>query len=273
MTLTHARDLAFVLALWFWSGVALAAFDHRHAAWDALVKKHVFPIDNGVATQVHYAAFKRDRAALKTYLDALSAVPQSEFNSWSKPEQLAFLINAYNAFTVELILTRYPDLESIQDFGKFFNNPWKKKFFNLFGKPATLDEVEHGLIRAEGVYDDPRIHMAVNCASIGCPALRNEAFVAQRLDEQLEDGVRRFLSDRSRNRLNRGVLEVSKIFDWYGKDFTKGFRGARTVETFLAAYAPQLSDKTDEQQRIREAKARLKFLDYDWALNDRTPAQ
>lgn len=273
MTLTQVRRSALALTLWFLTSTALAAFDHRHAAWDVLLKKHVYPIDNGVATQVHYAAFKRDRAALKAYLDTVSAVPQTEFNGWSKPEQLAFLINAYNAFTVELILTRYPELESIQDFGKFFNNPWKKKFFNLFGKPATLDEVEHGLIRAEGVYDDPRIHMAVNCASIGCPALRNEAFVAPRLDEQLEDGVKRFLADRSRNRLNRGVLEVSKIFDWYGKDFAKGFRGARSVETFLSAYAVQLSDKPDEQQRIRDAKAKLKFLDYDWMLNDRKPAQ
>lgn len=271
MTLNLSRSL--LMALVLWSGQLLAAFDHRHAAWDALVRKHVTPINNGVATQVHYAAFKRDRAALKTYLDSLSAVTQGEFNGWSKPEQLAFLINTYNAYTVELILTRYPELESIQDFGRFFNNPWKKKFFNLFGKPATLDEVEHGIIRAEGVYDDPRIHMAVNCASVGCPALRNEAFVAPRLDEQLEDGVKRFLSDRSRNRYSRGNLEVSKIFDWYGKDFTKGFRGAKSVEGYLSLYASLLADKADEQQRVKDGKATLKFLDYDWALNDRKSAQ
>lgn len=260
-----------LLMLWTGCGSALAAFDHRHAAWDALLRAHVLPVEHGVATQVHYAAFKRDRTALKGYLDSISAVGRAEFDGWSKPEQLAFLINAYNAFTVELILTRYPDLESIQDFGRFFNNPWKKKYFTLFGKPATLDEIEHGLIRAEGVYDDPRIHMAVNCASIGCPALRNEAFVAGRLDEQLEDGVKRFLSDHSRNRVRRGGLEVSKIFDWYGNDFTRGFRGARSLEAFLAAYAAQLSDSPEEQQAIREGKYRVKFLDYDWALNDRKP--
>jgi len=215
------------------------------------------------------AAFKRDRAALKTYLDAVSAASSTEFKTWSKSDQLAFLINAYNAFTVELILTRYPDIESIQDFGKFINNPWKKKFFNLFGRPATLDEVEHSMIRAEGVYDDPRIHMAVNCASIGCPALRNEAFVGTRLEEQLEDGAKRFLADRTRNRFSGNRLEVSKIFDWYGKDFEKGFRGAKSLNAFLALYAPQLSDRTEEQQRIREGNPKIKFLDYDWALNDR----
>lgn len=270
---TLARITALLLTLLLSCGVASAAFDQRHTAWDALVRKHVVPIDNGLATQVHYAAFKRERVQLKGYLDALSAVTQAEFNGWSKPDQLAFLINAYNAFTVELILTRYPELESIQDFGKFFNNPWKKKFFTLFGKPATLDEIEHGLIRAEGVYDDPRIHMAVNCASVGCPALRNEAYVGARLDEQLEDAVKRFLSDHSRNRVSRGTLEVSKIFDWYGKDFARGFRGARSLEVFFAAYAAQLTDKPEDLQRVREGKARIKFLDYDWALNDRRPAQ
>ncbi|MFN0313591.1 MAG: DUF547 domain-containing protein [Burkholderiales bacterium] len=263
----------FFIALLFWAGNAFAAFDHAHPQWDALLKQHVVLIQNGNATEVKYEAFKRERATLKSYLAALSAVSQEEFNGWSKPQQLAFLINAYNAFTVELILTRYPDIESIQDFGKFINNPWKKKFFSLFGKQRNLDEIEHGMIRAEGVYDDPRIHTAVNCASIGCPALRNEAYVATRLDEQLEDSLKRFLSDHSRNRFSRGTLEVSKIFDWYGKDFAKGFRGAKSLNAFLSAYASVLSDKPEDQARIQDGKAPIRFLDYDWALNDRKVAQ
>ena len=261
------RAVAVVLMCWALNG--FAAFDQRHGQWDALLKQHVVAIQNGTASQVNYAGFKRDQAQLKSYLDAASAVSQTEFNGWGKPEQLAFLINTYNAYTVELILTRYPEIESIQDFGKFFNNPWKKKFFNLFGKPTSLDEIEHGMIRAEGVYDDPRIHMAVNCASVGCPALRNEAYVGPRLDEQLDDSVKRFLSDHTRNRFTRGGLEVSKIFDWYGKDFGKGFRGAKSINAFFANYAAQLSDKAEDQQRIREGKTPIKFLDYDWALNDR----
>jgi hypothetical protein len=247
-----------------------AAFDQRHAQWDGLVKKHVILSQNGVASKVNYSGFQQDRVALKAYLNSVSSVSQTEFNAWSKTEQLAFLINAYNAFTIELILTKYPDLTSIKDLGELLSSPWKKKFFTLFGKQHSLDEVEHGMIRAEGVYDDPRIHMAVNCASIGCPALRTEAFIATRLDEQLEDSVKRFLSDRARNRYNSGknTLEVSKIFDWYGKDFARGFRGSKSVNAFLAAYADLLTDKADEQQKIREGKPSIKFLEYDWSLND-----
>ena len=261
------------LFLLLWVGHAFAAFDHRHAAWDGLVKRHVVLIQNGNGSEVMYANFRKDRAALKGYLDSLSSVTRKEFDIWSKTERLAFLINAYNAFTVELILTKYPDIASIKDFGSFLNNPWKKKFFTLLGKPMSLDEIEHGMIRADGVYDDPRIHMAVNCASIGCPALRNEAFIAHKLDEQLEDGVKRFLSDRTRNRFRAGALEVSKIFDWYGKDFTKGYRGTTSVNAFLAQYANVLSDKPDDQQRIREGRLPLRFLDYDWSLNDYKQAQ
>ncbi|MSQ59721.1 MAG: DUF547 domain-containing protein [Betaproteobacteria bacterium] len=266
--------IRYLLAVFMlWGGSALAAFDHTHAQWDALLKQNVVLIRNGNGSEVKYESFKRERAALKSYLALLSAVPQDEFNGWSKPQQLAFLINVYNSYTVELILTRYPDIESIQDFGKFINNPWKKKFFSLFGKPRSLDEIEHGMIRAEGVYDDPRIHMAVNCASIGCPALRHEAYAATRLDEQLEDSLKRFLSDHSRNRFSRGTLEVSKIFDWYEKDFAKGFRSAKSLNAFLAPYANVLSDKPEDQQRIREGKVPIRFLDYDWALNDRKVAQ
>ena len=165
-------------------------------------------------------------------LDDYSKVPKAEFDAWTKPQQQAFLINAYNAFTVEKILTRYPDLKSIRDFGSVFGNPWKDKFFTLFGQPSYLDQIEHEILRKEGVYDEPRVHVAVVCASIGCPMLRNEAFIADKLEAQLEDGMRRFLSDRTRNRYNPQTkkLEISKIFDWYGKDFEKGHKGFTSVK-------------------------------------------
>ncbi|HEU5283980.1 MAG TPA: DUF547 domain-containing protein, partial [Burkholderiales bacterium] len=171
----------------------------------------------------------------------------------------------------ELVLTRYPNLASIRDLGRTFSSPWKKRFFVLLGTQRSLDDVEHGLIRAKGVYDDPRIHMAVNCASIGCPALRPEAFVAGRLDAQLDDQVLRFMGDRTRNRFNpdRRSLEVSRIFDWYGKDFEQGYRGIRSVPGFLARYAAQLADGAQDRQLISQGQTRLRFLDYDWALNDR----
>ncbi|MBI1990430.1 MAG: DUF547 domain-containing protein, partial [Betaproteobacteria bacterium] len=142
---------------------AHAQFDHQHKAWGELLKKHVVLIDGGKASQVRYAELARDRAALTAYLASLSRVSEAEFKSWGKEQQLAFLINAYNAHMVELILTRYPNIKSVWDFGKFFNNPFKNKFFTLFGRAFSLDNIEHDTIRAKGVYDDPRIHFAVSC--------------------------------------------------------------------------------------------------------------
>ena len=258
----------FAILLLLSPGLSSAAFDHSHAQWDALSKNHVVWLPGGHASQVDYGGFKADRKGLKSYLDGLSAVTQSEYDGWKKPEKLAFLINAYNAYTVELILTEYPNIRSIKELGSLITSPWKKRFFSLLGKPRSLDDVEHGMIRAPGAFDEPRIHMAANCASIGCPALRSEAFVAGKLDAQLEDSVVRFLSDRSRNRFKpqNGRLEVSKIFDWYGKDFAAK---SGSVEAWLAQYADKFADEPKHQQAIRDRKAKLEFLNYDWALNGR----
>ena len=274
MNMNHFSRISLRLCA-FASGVLLlfaitaeAAFDHSHAQWDALTKKHVVWLAGGHASQADYAGFKTDRPVLKGYLDALSTVTQPEYEDWSKAEKLAFLLNAYNAYTVELILTEYPKVKSIKDLGSLLSSPWKKKFFSLLGKQRSLDDVEHGMIRAQGAFDDPRIHMAANCASVGCPALRNEAYAGDRLDAQLDDAVARFLSDRSRNRINpqTGRLEVSKIFDWYGKDFTAR---AGSVEKWLAKYADLLADDTKQRATVRDAAAKLDFLDYDWTLNDK----
>jgi len=249
---------------------AHAAFDHRHADWDAQLKQQVVMAASGVSSTVRYAGFKAQRASLQAYLAALSAVTPQEYGGWTQPQQLAFLVNAYNAFTVELVLTRYPDLKSIKDLGGVFESPWKKKFFRLLGSERSLDDLEHGLIRARGAFDDPRIHVAVVCASIGCPMLRNEAFVADRLEAQLDDAMRRFLSDRQRNRFDpaAGTLAVSKIFDWYQKDFEQGHRGIDSLKTLFARYADRLADAPAAQAELRAGRYKLTHLDYDWALND-----
>lgn len=259
-----------VLGLMSVAGAARAQFDHSHAAFTALLKKHVVLVDGGKASKVRYGELKNERAQLKAYLDNLSKVGEAEFKGWSKPQQLAFLMNVYNAWTLELILTRYPDLKSIRDFGYIprINSVWDKYTFPLLGKDGTLNGVEHGMIRAAGVYDDPRIHFAVNCASIGCPMLREEAFVADRLDQQLDEQAMRFLSDRSRNRVNaQGELEVSKIFDWYKGDFNKGLKGIKSSEAFFARFAKQLTDNPEHQAAVRDGKASIRYLDYDWSLN------
>ncbi len=252
------------------AAMSVQASDQRHQAWTALLQRHVVWLPGGHESRTWYAGFQRDHAALKSYLESLSAVGESDFSAWPKAQRLAFLINAYNAYTVELVLTRYPDLKSIRDLGSVFSSPWKKRFFTLLGQPRSLDDIEHGMIRAKGAYDDPRIHMAVNCASIGCPALRDEAYEEEQLDQQLEDQVQRFLSDRKRNRYSAqaGALEVSRIFDWYGDDFGRGYRGATSVKGFLAQYANLLSDDPGTQSRVREMRAPVKFLEYDWSLND-----
>jgi hypothetical protein len=250
-----------------------AAIDHSYKAWDDLLKKHVRYVQNGNASRVDYAGVSRDRAQLKAVLEDWQKVTRAEFDGWTKPQQQAFLMNAYNAFTIEKILRRYPDIKSIRDYGTVFGNPWKDKFFTLFGEPAYLDLIEHETLRKEGVYDDPRVHVSVVCASIGCPMLRNEAFVADRLDAQMEDGMRRFLSDRTRNRYNAETkrLEVSKIFDWYGKDFEKGHKGFSSVKQALSRYADLLADKPEDRAIVRDQKAEIVFLDYDWSLNDAKP--
>lgn len=245
-----------------------AAFDH--APWTALLRRHVVLLRGGQASALRYAGMQADRPALKAYLGALSAVPRSAFDGWTKPAQMAFLINAYNAFTVELILTKYPGLDSIRDLGSLFSTPWKPAWIPLLGDTVSLDGIEHGMLRAPGRYDDPRIHFAVNCASVGCPMLREEAFTAARLDAQLDEQAARFLSDRTRNRWNaqRGRLEVSKIFDWYGDDFRQGHRGIRSLPGFLAGYADRLADDEAGRARVRGGQAEIAFLDYDWSLND-----
>ena len=253
------------------------AFDHQHAQWDRLLKSHVFWGEDGSASWVRYSDFKTDRAALKTYLSELSAVPRSKFDGWTEAQQLAFLINAYNAFTVELILTEYPDLDSIKDLGSFFSSPWKKEFFTLLGEKRHLDWIEHDVIRAPGAYNEPRIHFVVNCASIGCPALRPEALTADRLESQLADSTTRFLRDESRNRYipDENTLAVSKIFDWYGEDFERGWGGYNSLEEFFAAHADPLADSDAGRQRIKAGDMEIDFLDYDWSLNDaaRMPSQ
>jgi hypothetical protein len=234
-------------------------FDHAHRSWDALLKEHVVLLDGGKASQLSYAGIAQARPALKSYLESLSRVSEADFHAWTKPEQIAFLINGYNAYTVEKILARYPDIKSIWDFGKFFGNPFKDQFFSLLGRRMNLDEIEHGILRKR--YGEPRVHYALNCASVGCPMLREEPYMAERLERQLEEQARRFLSDRSRNRVRGGRLEVSKIFDWFKEDFEPRGR-------YFARYAKLLSDDPAEQKLVAAAALPLSFLDYDWSLND-----
>ena len=269
----HRRLLLTATALTLvWPSLAAQAqtvgdmFDHGYAAWDTLLKKHVRWLGDNKQSRVDYKGFAADRQALAQVLAQWSALTPAQFAGFSREQKMAFLINAYNGFTVELILTQYPNLKSIKELGNLLQSPWKKKFFRLLGEERHLDWIEHEQLRP--LYKDWRVHAAVNCASIGCPALRTEAFVATRLDEQLDDGMLRFMSDQTRNRYAQGRAELNEIFKWFGEDFQKGHLGVRNLNDLVLRFADALGIPMADRPPIRAGSVRIRYLDYDWSLND-----
>lgn len=220
----------------------------QHGEWDVLVKKHVSK--NGM---VDYQGFLKDKKQLQVYLDKLSA--NRPTSKWSKNEKMAFWINAYNAFTVKLILDNYP-IKSIKDIKRgipFVNSVWDIAFIPMGKEKIDLNYIEHTILRKE--FKDPRIHAAINCASFSCPLLRNEAYYASRLDEQLNDAMRKFVNDSQRNQLDKSNIKISKIFSWFAGDFK--LNGSSVVD-YLNKYA---------KKRV-QSNAKIDFLEYQWELND-----
>jgi hypothetical protein len=219
-----------------------------HDIWNGLLQKNVDA--NG---HVNYKGFKSEEAQLEKYLNILRAAHPNT-DKWSKDERLAYWINAYNAFTVELIIKNYP-CKSIKDLGGAIykvNTPWDIKFITIQGITYDLNNIEHDIIRKE--FNEPRIHFAVNCASVSCPNLRNEAFVASRLNEQLDDQARKFINDKSKNNISANNAQLSKLFTWFKGDFTK----QGTVVAFINKYSTvKLSEK-----------AKIDYLEYNWNLNE-----
>lgn len=240
--------------------------DTLHDDWQTLLSRHVKMLRNGHASALDYRGVRADRALLSRYLDTLSAVSLQDYSQWPAARQLAFLINAYNAWTVELVLRHYGDIDSIKDIGGWLRSPWRQRFIPLLGETRSLDDIEHRMIRR--AFSEPRIHFAVNCASIGCPALAAEAYRAETLEQQLQRATHRFLGDPQRNLLRDGRLYLSKIFDWYRKDFEQGWRGQSSLEDFLASYADALALSGDALSALRAGQLPIRFLDYDWRLND-----
>jgi hypothetical protein len=221
-----------------------------HQIWDQLVKAHVKP--NGM---VDYKGFIRDKNKLESYLKLLSDNAPDR-KTWSKNQQLAYWINAYNAFTVKLIVDNYPT-KSIRDLGPKLKIPlikdvWHYRFFKIGGVESSLDEIEHSILRKE--FDEPRIHFAINCASVSCPPLLNEAFVAEKLEAQLTKVAVAFINDPIRNKITSDHAQISSIFSWFQGDFTK--KG--TLIDFLNRYSTV---------KIK-SNARISHLDYNWNLNE-----
>ncbi|MEM9821757.1 MAG: DUF547 domain-containing protein [Bacteroidota bacterium] len=217
-----------------------------HDLWDQLLQSYV-----DLEGNVDYEGMRDNQGQLKDYLQQLSTSPPG--NNWSEADALAYWINAYNAFTVQLILDHYP-LASIKDISAglpMINSPWDIKFFQIEGIDFDLNTIEHAILRKQ--FSEPRIHFAINCASFSCPRLRNEAYTADRLEAQLKDQTLYFLNNSDKNLIGTNQVQLSQIFNWFTGDFTQD----RSLIEYL---------KTHTSIPIQE-KAKISFLEYQWQLN------
>jgi len=220
-----------------------------HKNWDQLLQIHV-----NKEGWVDYQGFRQNQDMLDMYLDLLSQnLPNP--NTWSEHEQLAYWINLYNAFTINLILDHYP-VQSIKDIGNsiqipFINSVFDLKFIPLGGKMYDLNFIEHGILRKK--FDEARIHFAINCASVSCPPLLNQAFRAEILDQQLNQQAEKFLQDTLRNQITTDEIKLSKIFKWFKGDFTRN----GSLQSFIDDYVPEKINQN----------ASISWLDYNWKLN------
>lgn len=230
---------------------ASTTFDH--ARYDGLLRRHVRP-DTG---RVDYAGLKADEASLDTYLATLA---RADLKTLGRDAQMALLINAYNAATLKLIVEAYPGLESIRD----LDDPWGTRRWVVGGEALSLDDLEHRLLRP--VYRDPRIHFAVNCASIGCPPLAASAYTGPELEEQLRRATEQTLSDPVFARLEGGTLYLTSLLNWYGADFVDPDYAPRAES--LPAWIVEHGPAALGERVAAVADVKVRFVDYDWGLND-----
>ncbi|NIM17158.1 MAG: DUF547 domain-containing protein [Candidatus Aminicenantes bacterium] len=242
---------AVLVLVWFsFSAEAADKIDDLHATWDKLLKKHV---KNGL---VNYKGFANDVKQLDRYLETLEKTGISTYN---REQELAFWINAYNAYTVKLILDHYP-IKSIRK----IDNPWGKRTWKAAGQTLSLDYIEHKILRKK--FEEPRIHFAVVCASIGCPDLQSFAFQPEKLNDQLALAARQFFASPKhfyiKEDKNTIIIHINKIFSWFGNDFGK------TKKERAAFMLPYLDKSTAE--KLKQAKSlAFKYLPYDWNLNEK----
>ncbi len=250
-------------------------YDHYAVALKSFVD------DRGV---VDYRGLKASRQQLDAFVGALSRINPVEYENWSDAQKVAMWINAYNGLTLQAIINHYPIKSSFISSLRYPRNSirqisgvWDKLEFVVMGRKRTLDSIEHSTLRQR--FNEPRIHMALVCAAMGCPPLRNQPYRADGLDAQLDDQARRFLSDPLKFRIDRDkkLVYMSSIFKWFGDDFIKTYgtedfagHGAaeRAVLNFISKHL------TDSDRRyLRTQKYRIKYLSYDWSLNEQRPSK
>ena len=222
---------------------------------------------------VDYSGLKTNRFDLDFFVDQLTSLPPGIFSSWPREEQLAFWINAYNALTLRAVIDHYP-IDSIKDIGNLVTTVWNKLTFNVMGRTLTLNQIEHQIIRGE--FSDPRIHMAINCASIGCPSLPAEPMQGKKLDEQFHHLTRRFLSDPTKFRIDKknSRVHISLIFKWFGEDFEADYGKGKIRKKFNKRENAALNYiashvASGDSAYIDSASYTLEWLVYDWSLNTR----
>ncbi len=251
---------ALALALLLAASPARAAcldLDHSHQSFSDLLSRHV------QGGRVDYDALLADRSSLDAYTASLEAVCADDFNRFSGKQRVAFWINSYNAYTLQLILDNYP-LESIRDIGLLPYAAFRKEFIPLQvlgDDPLSLEDIEHGQLRAN--FHEPRVHFALVCASESCPPLRSEAYRADALSPQLNDQAHSFLNDPTKNRLDvaAGTLYLSRIFEWFSEDF---LAADPSLAAYVVRYLPE-----DHMALLNSDSLKIEFLDYDWSLNKR----
>ena len=253
-------------------GGAHQAFDHSYQTLREVLRGHL------VGTRVDYGSLQRDRVALDAAVQAFGQVTEDELPRWTREQQIAFWINAYNAFTLQAIVDHYPIRRSLFSLFTFaprnsirqIRGVWTDLRWRAAGADMTLNEIEHDTLRAE--YYEPRIHFAVHCASVSCPPIRPEPFVADRLDRQLILAARDYLATDLGIQVDGTTLRVSSILDWYGEDFVDGYAHLvdanrserdRAILGVIAQYGP-----TAASALAQTGTANISFLSYDWSLND-----
>lgn len=256
---------------------SITDFDHSHTIYAELLEKYV---ENG---KVDYKGFIASGEKFQRYLDQLASVSEEDFKEWSREEKLAFWINSYNAFTIEAIIDNYP-IE--RNFGlsaliypknsiRQIEGVWDELKFSAAGRYVTLGEIEHEILRKE--FNEPRIHAAIVCASIGCPDLMDEPYVPDRIDRQLTRASESFVNNPEKGvniDMSGRNVSLSKIFNWFGEDFvpvygtSEYFKGKNENERAVLNFVRKHLNSEEDRQFLISSDFSLSYMDYDWSLNE-----
>ncbi|MHC4171069.1 MAG: DUF547 domain-containing protein [Planctomycetota bacterium] len=245
------------------------------SSYDSVLKTFV-----NEKAMVDYRKLKARRRQLDAFVAAMGKLPRETYGKWSDEDKIAFWLNAYNGLTLEAIIDNYPIKSSFFRSRVWPKNSirqipgvWKKLKFTVMGSNVTLWQIEHDILRKE--FDEPRIHMAMVCAAMGCPPLRGEPYEGDKLDEQLDDQTRRFLGDSAKFKIDsrKATVHLSEIFKWFADDFVKKHSPKRNIgshdkkmSAVLNFIAPYLTDA--QKDYVLAGKYKIKYVDYDWSLNE-----